>query len=118
MHMMIPRAFGLAAAFLLATISLLAVTPADVLRPAELAEVQKYYEVQFGADRRDEMLAEAMAGRHLREYVQRLSVYEDLKLLEAKEMQADWERLDDPNWSRLWVSQEREQRKLRWELFP
>jgi TPR repeat protein len=115
---MIPRTVALIVAFLLAAMNLLALTPADVLRPAELAEVQKYYEVQFGADRRDEMLAEAMAGGYLREYVQRLSVYDDLKLLEAKEMQADWERLDDPNWSRLRASQERDQRKLRWELHP
>lgn len=116
--MKIPRTVGLAAAFLLATMSLLAVAPADVLRPAELVEVQKYYEVQFGADRRDEMLAEAMTGRYLREYVKRLGVYDDLKLLEAKEIQADWERLDDPNWSGVRASQERDQRKRRWELFP
>ena len=80
--------------------------------------VLKYYEAQFGAERRDEMLAEASGGRFLGEYVRRMSTYTDDKLLESKESQEDWERLDDPNWSAARIREMRYQRSQRWRQFP
>lgn len=116
--MTILRAPGLAAAFLLFSVSLMAEKPLDVLRPKELEEVRKYYEVQYGSARRDEMMAEALAGRFICEYVNRLAVYSDLRLLEVKESQDDWDRSADPNWSIARANEVRHQRKRMWELLP
>lgn len=92
--------------------------PIDLLKPAERSMVLKYYEAQFGAERRDEMLAAASGGRFMGEYVNRMSTYTDDKLLESKESQEDWERLDDPNWSSARTREMRYQRSQRWRQFP
>jgi len=92
--------------------------PLDLMNPADRGMVLKYYEAQFGAERRDEMLAEATGGRFLAEYVSRMATYTDLKLLESKESQEDWERLKDPNWSSARIREMRHQRMERWRLVP
>ena len=86
------------------------VSPLELVRPEDAARVIKYYEAQFGAERRDEMIRRAATNQNLSVLLETLDV--ELKRLSGmairEKMSSDVNAL---------LSKKAEQRPLEWKIY-